>query len=277
MSVDPRNQLNDLTAQEWIARTVSVLPQKGLGKNSQHAKYERMHPAPFSFQDVSRFIEFFTKIGQTVLDPFAGVGSTMKASALLGRRSVGIELSPYFCDLARKRLDDELPDDLLQTPEVEIIEGDVRTELDSLEDQSVHCIVTSPPYWGILDKVDHKAKQERLANGYHHNYGAEDADLSQIRDYDTFVYSLAEVFANLAPKLASKRYAVIVVGDFRNKSKYHMFHADLASAIERTEQYALKGITILYQRHKRVFPYGYPYSFVPNLHHQYVLIMQRTE
>ena len=34
-------------------------------------------------------------------------------------------------------------------------------------------------------------------------------------------------------------------------------------------------LTVLYQRHKRVFPYGYPYSYVPNLHHQYIVILAR--
>jgi len=53
-----------------------------------------------------------------------------------------------------------------------------------------------------------------------------------------------------------------------------MFHADLASALEQ-RKFALKGITILHQKHKRVFPYGYPYSFVPNLHHQYILILRK--
>jgi hypothetical protein len=39
--------------------------------------------------------------------------------------------------------------------------------------------------------------------------------------------------------------------------------------------FTLKGVKILYQRHKRVFPYGFPYSYVPNLHHQYILILAK--
>jgi hypothetical protein len=45
------------------------------------------------------------------------------------------------------------------------------------------------------------------------------------------------------------------VGDFRNKSKYHMFHADLAHAMEK-RGFGLKGLTILHQRHKRIFPWA---------------------
>lgn len=75
----PVNRLNDLTAKEWIPETVSVWIQRGLGKAHPHAEIERQHPAPFSFQDVARLVRFFSKAGETVLDPFAGVGSTLKA------------------------------------------------------------------------------------------------------------------------------------------------------------------------------------------------------
>ena len=53
-SVNPKNQLNDLTAREWIVETVSVWNQKGLGAGHPDAQIERLHPAPFSFTDVSR-------------------------------------------------------------------------------------------------------------------------------------------------------------------------------------------------------------------------------
>src|SRR5690242_1175784 len=75
--VDARNQLNDLTAKEWIVETVSVWNQRGLGAGHKDAQIERQHPAPFSFTDVGRLIRFFTKSGAVVLDPFVGVGSTL--------------------------------------------------------------------------------------------------------------------------------------------------------------------------------------------------------
>ena len=74
-TVHPRNQLNDLTAREWIPETVSVWNQRGLGAGHPDAQIERQHPAPFSFTDVGRLVRFFTKKGHTVLDPFVGVGS----------------------------------------------------------------------------------------------------------------------------------------------------------------------------------------------------------
>jgi len=271
--VHPKNKLNELTAAEWITRTVSVFTQKGLGSKSKEAEFEKLHPAPFSFTDVSRFVEFFTKKGGNVVDPFGGVASSAKASAILGRNCTCIEISPYFANIAKQRMAAEL--DEPQQELVTIINGDTRQVTPTLPENHFDLILTSPPYWGILDKVDHKASQERISNGVMHNYGEDPNDLSKIKEYDDFIETLAKVFDDLAPHVRPKGHAVVIVGDFRHKSRYYMFHSDLASAMEKNNNWVLKGIKIMYQKHKRVFPYGYPYSYVPNLHHQYALVLQR--
>ena len=69
---DPRNKLNNLTSSEWVKETVSVFTQKGLGRGHKDTEIEKQHPAPFSFQDVARLINFFTKKDAKVLDPFSG-------------------------------------------------------------------------------------------------------------------------------------------------------------------------------------------------------------
>ena len=72
--------------------------------------------------------------------------------------------------------------------------------------------------------------------------------------------------------IAAQEVRGIVVSNFRHKSRYVMLHADLAQSLE-TIGLGLRGITVFYQRHKRKFPYGYPYSYVPNIHNQYILIL----
>src|ERR1700686_3126604 len=136
-SVDPRNQLNDLTAREWIPQTVSVWTQKGLGAGHPDAQIERQHPAPFSFTDVGRLIRFFTKPGAVVLDPFVGVGSTLKACALDGRSGIGVELNPTFAALARQRLAHEVQDMFATKNEQTILEGDIREVLPTIKNESV--------------------------------------------------------------------------------------------------------------------------------------------
>lgn len=269
----PVNNLNDLTATEWLAETVSVWTQKGLGKSHDHALIEREHPAPFSYQDVMRLIKFFTKKGETVLDPFVGVGSTLKAAALEGRRGIGIELNSKYASLARKRLKCEISDASL-VEDQQVLKGDAREILPKLACNSIKLVVTSPPYWNILHKKDHKAHQERIAKGLDTQYSADKSDLGNIGTYAEFLGVLADTLELTHGCLVDKGHLCLVVGDFRHKSKYYMFHSDLAREME-LRGFTLKGITILYQRHKRIFPYGYPYSFVPNLHHQYILILQK--
>ena len=148
--VDPRNRLNELTAKEWIVETISVWNQRGLGAGHPDARIERQHPAPFSFTDVSRLIRYFTKSGQTVLDPFVGVGSTLKACAVEQRKGIGIEINPHFVELSRERLATEVGDMFSTVEDQQIIEGDARDILPTIPDESVDFVVTSPPYWSIL-------------------------------------------------------------------------------------------------------------------------------
>ena len=272
--VSPRNKLNDLTAKEWIPETVSVWRQRGLGTNHPDAQIEKQHPAPFSFTDVARLIRFFTKSGQVVLDPFVGIGSTLKAACLEGRRGIGIELSPQFVELTQERLDREIDRSSSDTPEQQVLLGDTREILPTLPTESVDFIVTSPPYWNILHKVDHKVDQERISRGLPTRYSYDDnKDLGNCPDYGIFLKELVGVFHECRRILRPLQHLAVIVGDFRQKSRYHMFHSDLANGLEECG-YVLKGITILYQTHKRVFPYGYPAAYVPNIHHQYILILR---
>lgn len=272
---DPRNKLNDLTSSEWIPETISVWNQKGLGAKHPDVKIEKQHPAPFSFTDVARLIRFFTKRGNVVLDPFVGIGSTLKACALEGRRGIGIELNPNYAKLARERIETEV-ESFESVEDQTVLEGDSRTIIDQLDDNSLDFIVTSPPYWNILHKEDHKVKQERKAHNLDTKYSDNEVDLGNIDDYNTFLDELTAIFAKCVRPLKPKKYMAIVVSDFRDKSKYIMFHADLARKLEPLGL-EMRGLKVLYQRHKRIFPYGYPYAYVPNIHNQYILILQNAK
>ena len=271
-TVHPKNPLNDLTSTEWIPETVSVWNQKGLGAGHKDAEIERQHPAPFSFTDVSRLIKFFTKKNGVVLDPFSGVGSTLKACAIEGRQGIGFELEKKYVELTNKRLKSEVE----SVDGQKVLCGDSRKLIKKLEENSLDFVVTSPPYWNILHKVDHKVTQERISKNLDVKYSENKLDLGNIENYDVFLEELAQILGGCAKALKHKKYMAVIVSDFRDKSKYVMFHADIA---KKLEPYGLeiRGLTVLYQRHKRIFPYGYPYAYVPNIHNQYILILQNNK
>lgn len=65
------------------------------------------HPAPFPVEIAERLIRMFSFVGDTVLDPFVGTGTTQVAAARSGRNSIGIEVDPEYCQLSHRRLTKE--------------------------------------------------------------------------------------------------------------------------------------------------------------------------
>jgi len=64
----------------------------------------RYHPAPFPLELAERLIRMFSFVGDTVLDPFMGTGTTNLAASLWGRNSIGFEIDPAYLDYAKRRL-----------------------------------------------------------------------------------------------------------------------------------------------------------------------------
>lgn len=64
----------------------------------------RDHPAPYPVEIPRRLIRMFSFVGDTVLDPFAGTGSTALAAIETGRHSVSVEIEPGYVSLTEARL-----------------------------------------------------------------------------------------------------------------------------------------------------------------------------
>jgi site-specific DNA-methyltransferase (adenine-specific) len=83
----------DITRDEFLAWTLGHWTFAG-------ANPRRVgHPAPFPEELPRRLIKLYSYPGDLVMDPFSGSGTTLVAAKRLGRRSVGIEINPRFCDL----------------------------------------------------------------------------------------------------------------------------------------------------------------------------------
>jgi DNA modification methylase len=274
--VDARNRLNELSNREWLKRTKSVWYSRPGPRDALKAQ----HPATFAESDILRLIELFTRPGALVLDPFLGSGSTLMACVLCGRRGRGVELVPKWVRIARGRLALFLEKATreqrrLVDPDRDIFEGDSREVLPTFRADTFDFCVTSPPYWNILHKErGMKVAAERRLRDLPTRYSDRSDDLGNLPSYEEFLGELLSVWQETARVLVPGAFMAVVVSDFRHGGRYYLYHADTARVIEQTGL-VLKGTIVLVQDSKNLYPYGIPYTFVPNVHHQTVLIFQK--
>jgi DNA modification methylase len=79
----------------------------------------RDHPAPYPLELAERLIRMFSFVGDTVLDPFMGTGTTNVAAARFGRNSIGCEVDPQYFEMAGRRISDDAAE-LFSTVQISI-------------------------------------------------------------------------------------------------------------------------------------------------------------
>lgn len=77
--------------------------------NMTKKKLNLYHPCVYPDQMIERIIMMSSNIGDVVLDPFVGSGTTMRVSKILNRNSIGIEINPRYEELIRRRLEPHIP------------------------------------------------------------------------------------------------------------------------------------------------------------------------
>jgi len=95
----------------WPARLLSVISTENHRKWFQQIWTDisgastRDHPAPFPLQLAERLVRMFSFVGDTVLDPFMGTGTTNLAALQFGRNSVGVEIDLHYFETAKRRIE----------------------------------------------------------------------------------------------------------------------------------------------------------------------------
>jgi len=260
-----RNTLNNLRGKEWIKFTKSWFVM-----NPPPRGAKLVHPACFPEALAAEFIEFFTKKNQWVLDPFAGIASTLVAAKGLARNSIGIEIYSDYVSLAKQRLRE-----LSSRSESIVIQGDARRLLEMFSKYGlpkVDFCFTSPPYWNQLHNNSER-QRIRFKHGFKTAYGDDAKDLSTIEDYDQFLGELEIVFDNVYEVMASGSYLVVVANNTYCHGRLWPLAFDIFSRLSK--RWTPKDEKIWCQDDKKLFPFGMFHSYIGNRSHHYCLIFRK--
>jgi DNA modification methylase len=292
----PGNTLNELSGEEWLYFTKSVWTTAYPSELGHAAR--RAHGANKPPRLMARLIEFFTKTGETVLDPFAGVGGTLLGAAIARgpRRAIGIEIEQRWADVfgsvvtdlagERDGLGPVIADLGAVDPGgprsfdpggLELRVGDALELLPMLPDASIDFVATDPPYNIQLPITMSGGQLAETHSNRRTDYAMvtdHPADLANSADYETYLDRMEVVFGELRRLLRPRRYAVVIVRDAYQGGRYLFTGADLAGRASRAGLVP-KGDLVWYQAGTRLRPYGYPKSFVPNIAHQHILVLRR--
>ena len=266
---DERNKLNDLDGRTWLLLTKSFWTSEP----SLDDKAAYNHPAPFMIKDIEKLISLFTKKGMTVLDPFVGSGTTLIAAHRLGRRGIGIDLNEEYKQLYHQRLNDNID-------ECQYIVGDSLKVLDNIE--MVDYIVTSPPYHNIL-RNNSKGTRNNTGKNYRMSardgveyYSELDNDLGNFDKYEDFLTALKNIMSKAYICLRNKKYTSIIISDFTVDKKEMCVQSDVVRLMQDIG-FSFVGTTILIQTVKPLYPFGYPYAYKINHHHQNIINFRKDE
>ena len=104
-----RYDTNNVRARDFTSQVLDVpMPQAGCFAQERIVVNggKAAHPTQKPLKVVTPFVRNLTEHGWTILDPFAGSGTTGVACIMEGRNFIGIELDPHYCRIARNRMED---------------------------------------------------------------------------------------------------------------------------------------------------------------------------
>jgi len=185
-----------------------------------------------------------------------------------------VDLSQEYYKISNKRISN-FPPELQENSKIilpKTFNKDSRHLSDFIETNSVDLVVTSPPYWDILN-------QKRTADGkVIRNYSNDKSDLGNIADYEEFLQDLKLVFAEVYKVLKPGSRCISIVMDLRKKDKFFPLHED-QTRIMREIGFSLDEYVIWDRQrdYNNMKTLGYPYVYRFNRIHEFICIYKKDK
>ena len=272
-----RNVLNDLDGSRWLYFTNTIW-KTDYPPDATH-RLRKAHGAMKPPQAMAELVEFFTRKGQTVIDPFAGVGGTLLGAELAGRRGMGIELNKRWIKVfdgikqnygicARELV--KLNGTSVRRMKSKIEFGNCLKMLPRMEAGSFDACICDPPYGPGQGKVSFRKETNFDMDTQHPE------DFGNADSVEGFLQLMARTGAEVHRVLKAGRYFVILIGDRYMDGEFVPL-GHLTAQRMRTVGFELKGVKIWWNAatQRRLKPYGLGSCFVPNITHQNVVILRR--
>ncbi len=262
------NRLNELSGKDWIKFTKSWF----VLSPPRRDRAKIVHPAGFPETLVRGFVEFFTKPGMWVLDPFLGTGSTLLAARACGRNAVGVEVNPRYVAIAKNRLGESpSPSGTKQV----ILRGDSRNIPKLLEARDLpdmdFCI-TSPPYWNQLKRASMR-QRERVDKGWDTRYSNDSRDIGNIDEYSGFLEAQKNILGQVHRVVKKGGYLVVVTNNVFFQGRLYPLAFETLTSL--SEKWTPKDEKVWLHDDKRLLPLGVYNAWVGNRSHHYCLIFRK--
>lgn len=273
---DSRNQLNELTGKEWIyfLNSVWITAYPPIADQCGF-DLRKIHPSPKPPLLMKDIIAFFSKRNDWILDPFAGVGGTLLGASLSKpkRNVVGIDINPLYVETYKEvcRVQGIKPQTML------IADSNSMLSLPEIKRRKFDLILTDPPYSNIMSRPKNGHKKKLYGRNDPTPYSESKDDIGNL-PYHEFLESLREIIEKAVSRLKEKKYLVIFCRDLQpTRENSFLMHADIIKQISSIPGMFYKGMRIWHDRATDLYPFGYPYAFVMNQMHQYILVFRKEE
>jgi DNA modification methylase len=257
----PPTHINCLTPKEWIKCQMGVWQ---FNYESRDIRDKAKHPATFPIALARRCIELFSHEGELILDPFMGSGTTLVAAKDVNRNAIGFDIHPDYVRLTQERLKQ---DNLFFSSKQIPVLDDARHIAQYLDEESITCVVTSPPYANLLNRkrLNKSRRGDERKNEQYlkvEQYSQRTEDLGTL-DLDAYAEAMAEIFQGILPLLKKKGHCVINVPDMWWENKRITIHVAVIEAL-RSVGYELRN-TIIWDRMNvvnNVGIFGWPSNYI---------------